>query len=399
MSGISINQMTMKNWSKYFYLIGLAVITYGLPAIHSYGQQPETTEVPESLKIYGGGTIQAAYSMMNYPGEAGFSPALILMEDPANPNPKLVLDAGAKLGLEKSILWEEDNIKLVAETAVSKKGEASLKKATAEFKNWMVGLGGSNFCDPSVMPETLGGSPSSAVYKRAVQLRWKQQINPIFSYAVSIEEAAKFELYPEKEENKLAQPNNDIPALTTSLRYNYPDSSGHLHIGGLVRALEYYHTEKKESYYSLAFGANLGTEVKLLPEKTSLKGHVVYGQGIGGYIVDLALLNEKEVNTAYHKTDSSALNTIDAWGLYAAVEHRWVPKLRSTVASGLLSTINDKDRPKQHYKRGVYASANLTYHPTEQFHFGVEYLHGLRTNINDKSVHAGCIQAIASFQF
>ena len=381
MSNISINQMTMKNWSKYFYLIGLSVITYGLPAIHSYAQQPETMEVPESLKIYGGGTVQAAYSMMNYPGQADFSPSLILMKDPANPNPKLALDIGAKLGLEKSILWEGDNIKLVVESGVSKEGKASLKKAAAEFKNWMVGLGGSNF----------------AVSKRAVQLRWKQQINPIFSYAVSIEEAAKFELYPEKEKNKLAQPNNDIPALTTSLRYNYPDSSGHLHIGGLIRALEYYHTKKKESYYSLAFGANVGTEVKLLPEKTTLKGDLVYGQGIGGYIADLASLDsEKEVNTAYY---SSALNTIDAWSLYVAVEHRWVPKLRSTVASGLLSTIKDQDRPKQHYKRGGYASANLTYHPAEQFHFGVEYVHGLRTNINDKSVSAGCIQAVASFQF
>lgn len=378
----------MKNWNKYLCLIGLSAITfmstavqgYEQPTIYGYTQQTRTIEVPEGPKIYGGVTVKTAYSMMKYPKKTSFSPSLILMGASPDPNSKTALAVSTNLGLEKRILWEGDSIKLVIESGASNEGKASLKKAIAEFKNWMVGWDDSNF-DAS---------------NSAVQLRWKQQINPILSYVVSIEEAAKFELYPEEKEEK--QPNHDIPALTTSLRYNYPNSSGHLYVGGLVRTLAYYHKAEQAYYHSPAFGANVGTDFQLIPEKTTLKGKLVYGQGIGGYIADLALL-DKEANTAYLKPNSLALNTIDAWSLGATIEHHWVPKLRSKLAGSLLSTIKDEDRPKEHYKRGIYGSTNLMYHPIEQFHFGVEYSHGLRTNIDDSSVQAGHIQAIASFKF
>lgn len=387
----------MKNQNRPLYLAGLSILICGLFTVNSHAQQAETAAAAgEPLKIYGEGKGQVAYNIMNYPAKASFSPALILLESPKNPEPQVILDVSTTLGLEKTILSEGNHVKLVMESAISK-DDAKLKKACATFKNWEIGLQASNFGDPAL----------DAVGNKAIQLSYKQLIHPSFSWALSVEEAAKFELYPEEDEKarkQLAeQPLHDIPALAASLRYNYPDSRGHLHIGGLGRALQYHNSNNKKSYFAPAWGVNVGSEFQLLPEQTSLKGQAVYGQGIGGYLTDLASL-EEEVNTAYLKAGSTDLHTIDAWGVYLAIEHRWVPQLRSTLVGRMFDTVNNAARAqikecKKHYKRGVYASCGLAYHPTEQFHVGGEYLYGYKTTLGDNSAHANRFQVVAGFKF
>jgi len=389
-----------KNWNKYFRLLALPIIACGLFATGSYAQSTQDEEVSGVLKVYGGGGTKATFNVMNYPGEAGFSPSKILMGTATNTEPKVVFEVNTKLGLEKNMMLEDNKVKLALETGLSNQGKANLRKAFAEFKSWMVGFQVSNFCDPSILPGTEE-MPNSAVAKRAVQLKFQHPINESFSYAVSVEEAAKFDLYPGKKEeekkNMPQKPNRDIPVGTISMKYTYPNALGHLHVGLLGGALSCY--DKNKSQYLPAFGANVGTEYKLQPQ-TSLKGHVVYGQGVGGYIGDLANLAEKEVNTAYLKAKSSELNTIQAWGGYAAVEHRWVPQLGSTLAGSLLRTIEDQNRTsKQHYKTGVFVAANIMYYPTEQVHVGVEIVHGVRVNIDDKYAQANRVQAVAGFKF
>ena len=387
----------MKNQNRPLYLAGLSILIGSLFAVNSYAQQAETAEAAdEPLKIYGGGEGQVAYNIMNYPDKASFSPALILLESPKNPVPQVILGVSTKLGLEKTILSKGNPVKLVMESAISK-DSAKLKKACAEFKNWVIGLQASNFGDPAL----------GAVGNKAIQLSYKQLINPSFSWAISVEEAAKLELYPEKDkkarEQLSEQPLNDIPALAASVRCNYPDSRGHLHIGGLGHVLQYHNSKDKKSYFAPAWGVNVGSEFQLLPERTSLKGQVVYGKGIGGYLTDLASL-EKEVNTAYLKSGATDLYTMDAWGVYLAIEHRWVPQLRSTLVGRLFDTINNADRAKvqqykKHYKRGLYGACSLAYHPTEQFYVGGEYLHGYKTSLDNTSAHANRFQVVAGFKF
>ena len=410
MCSITINQMTMKNSNQYLYKLGLLTLIYGLFTMPSYAEQTEVEQLEENLKIaetvkiYGKGTLQGGYSMENYPDKYLFSPAFILANQKSNPKPKLVFDLAATLGLKKTVFLNEKDVLLNMEIGLNKEGKAKIKKLCGTHSNWVIGLATSSFANLDVLPSLLGTLPNSAVASEAIQIQWKQQIDPNYSYAIGFEEASKFDLDPaekdeDKKKKKNEQPNNGFPfALTGNIRFNYPGTLGHVQLGSLGRALSYYHKTDKKSYSTMGFGVNLGTQFNVTPEKTILKTSAVYGQGIGGYIFDLAVL-EKEVNTAYINPASKELKTVNAWGLYGALEYRWVPEVRFTLSGGSLATINSQDRDVNAYKMGYYAAANVSYHPTDQFNFGIEYLYGNRTNLNNKDSFSNRIQTIAVYKF
>jgi hypothetical protein len=411
MFNTTINQITMKTWSKHLYRLSLVTAICGVSFAQIYAEENEVEQLEENLKIletikiYGEGALGAGFSINNYPGETSFSPANIVVDDEANPNAKLVFDLNAKLGLKKTVKLNEKNILLDMAVGFTKKGETAIKKATAEFDNWILGLTTSSFVDLDSSSDMIGGSPSSAVFKRAIQVRWKQHINPSYSYAISLEETPKFDLYPgmkdEDKNKKSEKPNNDLPTLAGHVRYHYPNKLGHLQLGALGGALNYYHTTAKKDYYAPAFGFNLGSQFNVVPEKTTLKSNIVYGQGIGGYISDLSSL-DKEVNTAYVTNKSRELQTVNALGGYLDVEYRWTPEVRLGGSLGGLTTIGNDDRVKDKkasYKVGYYGAFRIGYHPTEHFNFGVGYLLGGRYNENKQHDTANRIHFESNFSF
>jgi hypothetical protein len=427
MFNTTINPITMKTWSKHLYRLSLATAICGASAIQIYAEENEVKQLEENLKIlettkiYGDGTLGAGFTINNYPDKSSFSPALIVVDDTKNPNAKLVFSLGGKLGLKKTITLNQKNILLDMAVGLSKEGKAPIRKFTGEFDNWILGLTTSSFVDLDASSNMIGGSPSSAVFNRAIQIRWKQRINPSYSYAISLEEAPKFDLYPGmKEEDKKKEeakdnsdtskkdtsrkPNNNLPALAGHVRYHYPNNSGHLQLGALGRVLNYYHGNTKQDYYAPAFGFNLSSQFNVIPEKTTLKANIVYGQGVGGYISDLSSL-DKEANTAYVTGKSKELQTVNALGGYLDAEYRLIPEVRFEVSGGLLSTINNEDRPKNdkgqqpYYKTGYYGAFKVCYHPTDHFHFGLGYLLGGRYNENKVHNAANRIHFESTFSF
>lgn len=411
MFNITINQITMKTWSKYLHRLSLVTAICGVSVIQIYADENEVKQLEENLKIlettkiYGNGSLGAGFTINNYPGQSSFSPALIVADDTKNPNAKLIFDFGAGLGLKRTVKLNEKNILLDIKLGFGSEGKANINKASAEFDNWVLGLTSSSFVDPDTGSDMIGGSPSSAVSKKAMQIRWKQIINPSYSYAISLEQAPKFDLYPDKKEEEKKKepnkPNNNLPALAGHIRYHYPNKLGHLQLGALGGLLNYYHTKTRQDFYTPAFGFNLGSQFNAIPEKTILKGNIVYGQGIGGYISDLSSL-EDEVNTAYVTSKSKELQTVNALGGYAEVEYRWTPEVRFGISGGLLSTIGNENREKDKkasYKTGYYGAFKVGYHPTEHFNFGVGYLFGGRYNENKVHNTANRIQFESGFSF
>jgi len=400
----------MKTWSKYLYHLSLVTAILGVSVVHTYAQENETEQLEENLKIlettkiYGNATLGAGFSVNNYPGATFFVPAKIVPDTQSNPDAKLIFDLNVGIGLKKTVKLNDKNILLDMSIGFDREGKSTIKNATAEFDNWVLGLTASSFADLGSMPAITGGYANSTAYKDAKQIRWKQTINPSYSYAVSLEEAAKFDLNPEEKDKDKKKadprkPNNDTPALAGHFRFNYPDKLGHLHIGALGRILNYYHTTTKKDYFAPAFGVNLGSRYNIIPEKTILNGSIVYGQGIGGYITDLSVL-EDEVNTAYTTAKSAELSTIKAFGGYLGAEYRWTPEVRLAASGGALFTLNNDNRPnKASYKSGYYGALKVSYHPTEHFNFGISYLFGGRTNENKIHNQANRIHFESAFTF
>ncbi|MFN7095735.1 MAG: hypothetical protein ACK4M7_10260, partial [Burkholderiales bacterium] len=257
-----------------------------------------------------------------------------------------------------------------------------------------------------LIPDMLAGSPSAAVSKNTMQLSFKQRINPSFSYSIGIEESTKWDLYPgikdEEKDKKGEQPNNGLPHVAGNLVYDLPGKLGIIKLTGVVSFLSYYSENKNDTFGATAFGANIGTKLNLNANKTTFIISAVYGKGVGDYISDLSLL-EKEQKTAYRQTTDGKVTTLDAWGSYIALQHKWDPKVRSVFTSGFLTTLaNGGTRTLDEYKYGYHGSANVTYHPTDQFYFGLEYLYGGRTNLDNKvnkDTVSHCFEAVAGFNF
>ena len=424
-----------------------AADSYAQQVDNSYVQKAETTEeteeAEEKLEVSGSGKITMGYNDLNHPAGKALTPALISAkagdggDDTADANKDLddpfSTATSATLDMKKTIRWEGDPVKLdVGMTIGQGPNSTKLSKALAEFKYLVLGLKASNFGDSDIGPKCLAGTPNSAVGHKAMQLRFnkEQLIFPGLSLVFSLEEAATFKI-SEKYEGKLKKseetlkeielredlgrdvepdenqncqdaigvckaklskkPFDHQPAIAVSLRYKYPGSRGHFYAGFLGRLLQYQDTQpaQPQNYSPLAGGICAGTKLQVWPERTTIKLQGVVGHGIGGYIQDLSAL-EKEDSTAYvsknaDKEGKLPLHIINAGGGYLAIEHHWIPKLlRSTgVLSGLWTYNEDEDRDKDCYKRGLYGSVSLSYHPTEQFYLGVEGAWGRKVCVGD----------------
>ena len=51
------------------------------------------------------------------------------------------------------------------------------------------------------------------------------------------------------------------------------------------------------------------------------------------------------------------------------------------------------------YNYGQYIAANAFYNPIPDLRVGIEYLHGIRNNLNGESGHANRLEAMVQFSF
>ncbi len=378
---------------KLQHLLWLTVFLLGSNAL-AVAQDHKQTVKDESegaLKVNTSIEVRGAYDLRNYYGAPGFGAATISMKDNTHNRKRSLLDiSSATLSIEKALALSEGNMmKLVLKASLGK--QTTLGTAYAEFERLRVGKAKTNFCDPDGCGLVGGNS---------VQVRWRHQWNTSMSYAIAIEEAPDFVIYPEakkdEREGKDLQPHKNIPAVSANVRYE-EEKQWHAQLGGLFRFLEYHNQKSGSDVYLPAWGISMSAALHLVPEKTTLKAQGVYGQGIGNYLGGLSDLKD-EVNTVYTTGgEASEPETLNAWGVGISMEHKWYPELRSEVTYKFVDTL-DRERGQGAYERGHTASANLFYHPNKQVKIGAEYLLGVRQDISKHRKGAHRIQAVVGFE-
>ncbi len=388
----------MKNYQRFFVSLSALAIASILDTTAVHAQSREEGK----LQIKGGFTTRALYDF-KYFGGGRFAPSSIPLKkaDHVDETQQFTFDIpNAGLTIEKKVPFADDEIKFFISVGLSKE-KISLGEIYASHKKLRLGLTKSNFCNPSAMPAVLGGAPCSAVSATVGQVAWRDQLNEVFNYTLAVEDPLQQELYPGiKEEEKDKQElktKKGFPALAGNIKYEQKDLF-HAQLGVLFRSFQYHHTTKKQDESSNTWGANISGEYKFIPEKTALKLHLIYGKSMGSYILDFAGTPKEEPKDFYLK-NGTEVTPVHAWGGYIGVEHCWLPQIRSTVAYGLLNTIDDKGRDENAYRQGHHASGNVTFHPTDYFTTGIEYLYGKRFSVKDGDAgnDAHRIQAIAKF--
>ena len=390
----------MKQLQKSLWPIGLLLVSNSLVALPAHAQAAAEQQDPNSFQVTGNFLMRSFYDCKPYEANPDFSPASIPLKEDKNKRQRVGFDIpAAELGLTKTLPWGDNTMKFVVQSSLGRKS-IKLKKIYIDHNKFRVGLTASNFGDGAAMPSALTDAPCSAAGGKTAQLAYKHQLETGLSFVIAAEKALELAIYPEvkKEEDKAEEkllPVNNLPAVSANVKYE--KALGYVRVGGLLRVLDYYEQAAEKTHYKPAWGANLSSTLKIIPDKTTIKLYGVYGMGIGSYLVDFAYTPQKERKDVYLEQDTT-LVLIGTWGGYVGLEHCWLPKLRSTIVYGLLDTTNKKERGNDAYKQGHYASANLTYHPTENLTFGVEYLYGKRLTIDNKDGQdAHRIQAAVGF--
>lgn len=381
----------MKRQKRLIWLTGLMIGSSTLVAAKSAEEVP-ASESDSTLKVEISFEARGAYDFNKYYAKPGFSTAAIPMKKGEGKKKRFHFDIpDATLCIKKDwSLPQGEVIKLVLKTELKK--ELTLDSVYADYRGFRIGKAKTNFCDPDACGLAVG---------KAVQVRWKGKLHPLVSYAVAIEKAPDFILYPivgkKERDNKNLQPHNEMPTLSANVRYEKEDL-WHIQLSGLLGRLEYYDKKKEKAMYLDQWGLNIGAAYHLAPERTTIKLQGIYGQGLGNYMADLAGL-EKEVNTIYliKGKASKVHKTVDAWGVGIGIKHKWLPKWRSKLSYRAVSMV-DSEREPSAYKLGHTASMDLFYHPIEQFKIGAQWLGGVRQNISETSRYANRIQAVIGFE-
>lgn len=391
----------MEKKNKNLWILTLVSLALG-STFNAYGQevQGETIVIKQQkeirvdpIRIYGKAEIAAANNfMLKYPAKTDFKPSLITTPNDKDLVDNIVFDASVKLGFETKFYVDEKTTKAVMEFTADTE-RVKLAKIYFESNGWSAGLKPTNFCNIAAFaPE------------KVLLLGWNKEINPNFTFGISVEQAKKFDFYPEdkKEEIKAlkVQLRQDVPAASTRVQYNFADKFGNVELSLLARPLGIYNKDKKATKFEFGYGANLGTKLNLVPKQDKLIFNVVFGEAIGNYITDLRDMPKVEENTAYIKPGTMEVKTIKAIAGHAIYEHRWTSAVRGSIAFGVTNILNEdkKSRPKN-YLGGGYGAVKLIYFPTKRTGFGIEYSGGIRLNLDETYQHAHHLKALAEFKF
>jgi hypothetical protein len=253
-----------------------------------------------------------------------------------------------------------------------------LRHAYGESGSLLVGQTWTTFTDVAAAPATLDFEGSvSSVNRRQAQARWTTSIiNDDISVAVAVEDT---QFIIETPMGVMGEPRNPSPDFVGNIRFEH--DWGRFHIGSLYRIVGF-QPDGSKVFTASAWGLNFAGVIK---PKRDLKVYyqVLFGEGIGSY--------RSLPDAAPTGTNSGKLLPLFGW--MVGTTRNWNDKLSSnfTLAENRLAPtlLQDPDD----VRRTTYLAANLIWAPADRIKIGVEYLHGLRENVNGRSGEADRIQA------
>ncbi|RLA50346.1 MAG: hypothetical protein DRR42_13395 [Gammaproteobacteria bacterium] len=225
---------------------------------------------------------------------------------------------------------------------------------------------------------------------RNVQARYMPIIGDRHNVAISLErpgassDAGKYdEFVASRAGLNLRSPVPDLAA-----HYRYADECGHVQLAGILRRIELNDTTDDALDFSdqlTGWGLSLTTKFKL--GRGTVKGGIVYGEGIENYMNDAtpdiaALPNPIDPNDPGLPPGGAATIPVAAAPVFYDVP--WSDQFTSTFGF----SFQDRDLDgmavlPDAFKSGQYALANLVYYPESELMTAVELQYGRRRNFSD----------------
>jgi len=281
-----------------------------------------------------------------------------------------------------------------------------LRHAYGQFADFLTGKTWSTMYDAQAHPDELDfeGINGQTILRQA-QIRWFPSIGEDYSLAVALEdpitEATDYDY--NDADNTLstfeeeATSSSDLPDLVGSIRRTWFDRY-HLRTALLLRNLQaqsFWVPGLEPSTVGWGLAVSGVTKVPFWDERDNIKFQVLGGRGVGRYLNDTNTLGGLD---AVFAPDGS-LDPLPIFGGYAAFQHWWDEKMRSTFLISFVRIDNYDYQPDDAYKQTARFSGNFIWSPIPRVDIGTELIWGERTNKDNNDASALQLQLATKYRF
>jgi len=281
-----------------------------------------------------------------------------------------------------------------------------LRHAFGQFADFLTGKTWSTMYDAQAHPDELDfeGINGQTILRQA-QIRWFPSIGEDYSLAVALEdpitEATDYDY--NDADNTLstfeeeATSSSDLPDLVGSIRRTWFDRY-HLRTALVLRNLQAQSVwdpglEPSTTGWGLAVSGV--TKVPFWDERDNIKFQVLGGRGVGRYLNDTNTLGGLDATFA----PDGSLEALPIFGGYAAFQHWWDERMRSTFLISFVRIDNYDYQPDDAYKQTARFSGNFIWSPVPRVDIGTELIWGERTNKDNNNASALQLQLATKYRF
>lgn len=191
-----------------------------------------------------------------------------------------------------------------------------------------------------------------------------------------------------------------VPDIPFYLQRSWANGNGWLRLSGIIRNLYYRDNSASRNIDKVGWGIKASGKT---PIARGLSAYYqgVYGKGVTSYIQDLGgtgmdLMPDPE--------NPGALNRVEAWGAYGALQYNFSPNVFCTAMYSHVRTYAnqyaDSSTPwKNGYKYAQYVVGNVFWKVNSIVEVGLEYLYGRRVDFDNRQAHDNRIQTLLQVSF
>jgi hypothetical protein len=247
-----------------------------------------------------------------------------------------------------------------------------LRQAFITYDNWMFGQAWSTFQNVTALPDSLDfiGVTPGTVFDRQPQIRWSKN-----GWQIALEQPET--TVTTRTAGRVLAGDDTIPDVVA--RYNLTRQWGSLSAAGILRTLRISNDDfGTGSDSAMGYGLSLSGKIKV-GAKDDIRFMATAGDGLGRYI-GLNIVNDAAL------TQAGKLDPIFTVSGFAAYQHHWGGRLRSTVAGSYFKA----DNPVLLTSRlatdeSWNALANIIWTPVDPLDVGVEVLYAQRSLENGQT--------------
>lgn len=239
-----------------------------------------------------------------------------------------------------------------------------MRQAFITYDNWLFGQAWSTFQNVGALPDSLDfiGTTPGTVFNRQPMIRWSRN-----GWQIALEQSETVVTTPTG--GRMVTGDDTIPDIVA--RYNLTRDWGSVSLAGIARKLTMSDDDFGNADDALGYGLSIAGKIKVGP-RDDLRFMATAGDGLGRYI-GVNIVNDAAVDAGGN------LDPIFTWSGFAAYQHFWGKRLRSTVAGSWFKA----DNPvllttSQVTDESWNALANLIWSPVDPLDIGIELMHAER---------------------